>query len=89
MAEAMQQGADCVVTIGGIQSNHCRATGECRFHFQLNGVNMLPQLPWHGRLQGAASIVISISNHLSQRVSVMLLQFSWSHLVIFIFVVKN
>ncbi|KIY95661.1 hypothetical protein MNEG_12301, partial [Monoraphidium neglectum] len=26
MAEAKQQGADCVVTVGGIQSNHTRAT---------------------------------------------------------------
>lgn len=26
MADAKAQGADCVITIGGIQSNHCRAT---------------------------------------------------------------
>ncbi|CAI0400204.1 unnamed protein product [Linum tenue] len=26
MAEAVAQGADCVITVGGIQSNHCRAT---------------------------------------------------------------
>ena len=26
MAEAKREGADCIVTIGGIQSNHCRAT---------------------------------------------------------------
>lgn len=26
MAEAIEQGHDCVITIGGIQSNHCRAT---------------------------------------------------------------
>ena len=26
MAEALAGGHDCVVTIGGIQSNHCRAT---------------------------------------------------------------
>ncbi len=26
MAEALEAGADCIVTIGGIQSNHCRAT---------------------------------------------------------------
>ena len=26
LAEALAQGADCVVTLGGIQSNHCRAT---------------------------------------------------------------
>ena len=26
LAEAIAQGHDCVVTIGGIQSNHCRAT---------------------------------------------------------------
>lgn len=25
MADAMAQGADCVITIRGIQSNHCRA----------------------------------------------------------------
>lgn len=26
MAEVVAQGHDCVITIGGIQSNHCRAT---------------------------------------------------------------
>lgn len=26
LADAKAQGADCVITIGGIQSNHCRAT---------------------------------------------------------------
>lgn len=26
MAEALAGGHDCVITIGGIQSNHCRAT---------------------------------------------------------------
>ena len=26
MAEALEGGHDCVVTIGGVQSNHCRAT---------------------------------------------------------------
>ena len=26
IAEAMAQGADTLITIGGIQSNHCRAT---------------------------------------------------------------
>eukprot|EP00955_Chlamydomonas_euryale_P047152 353600-Chlamydomonas_euryale.AAC.2 len=26
LAEAKERGCDCVVTIGGIQSNHCRAT---------------------------------------------------------------
>ena len=26
LAEAMDQSADCVITIGGVQSNHCRAT---------------------------------------------------------------
>jgi D-cysteine desulfhydrase len=26
LAEALEQKADCIVTCGGIQSNHCRAT---------------------------------------------------------------
>ena len=26
LAEAMDEDADCVITIGGVQSNHCRAT---------------------------------------------------------------
>jgi len=26
MAKAVQENADCIVTCGGIQSNHCRAT---------------------------------------------------------------
>lgn len=29
MAEARQRGHDCVITIGGIQSNHARATVRC------------------------------------------------------------
>lgn len=28
MAEVKAQGHDCVVTIGGIQSNHCRCAAE-------------------------------------------------------------
>ena len=26
LAEALDEGCDCVITVGGIQSNHCRAT---------------------------------------------------------------
>ncbi|KAJ0049627.1 hypothetical protein Pint_16793 [Pistacia integerrima] len=29
LADAVAQGADCIITIGGIQSNHCRATACC------------------------------------------------------------
>ncbi|KAK9947374.1 hypothetical protein M0R45_003003 [Rubus argutus] len=31
MADAMAKGADCIITIGGIQSNHCRATAVHAF----------------------------------------------------------
>jgi D-cysteine desulfhydrase len=27
LADAIDKGSDCVITVGGIQSNHCRATG--------------------------------------------------------------
>lgn len=36
MAEAVAQGADCVVTIGGIQSNHCRATAVAAKYLHLD-----------------------------------------------------
>jgi 1-aminocyclopropane-1-carboxylate deaminase/D-cysteine desulfhydrase-like pyridoxal-dependent ACC family enzyme len=35
MADAMQQGCDSVITIGGIQSNHCRATSTCATYLGL------------------------------------------------------
>ena len=34
MAEALEQGHDCVITIGGIQSNHCRATAVAARYVQ-------------------------------------------------------
>ncbi|KAF8389642.1 hypothetical protein HHK36_024161 [Tetracentron sinense] len=36
MADAMAQGADCVITIGGIQSNHCRATAVAAKYLNLD-----------------------------------------------------
>ncbi|XP_021292062.1 bifunctional D-cysteine desulfhydrase/1-aminocyclopropane-1-carboxylate deaminase, mitochondrial [Herrania umbratica] len=36
MAEAVAQGADCVITIGGIQSNHCRATAVAAKYLNLD-----------------------------------------------------
>ncbi|KAJ0981215.1 hypothetical protein J5N97_009470 [Dioscorea zingiberensis] len=36
MAEALAQGADCVITVGGIQSNHCRATAVSAKYLNLD-----------------------------------------------------
>ncbi|WCJ42320.1 D-cysteine desulfhydrase [Euphorbia peplus] len=36
MADAVASGADCVVTIGGIQSNHCRATAVAATYLGLD-----------------------------------------------------
>ncbi len=36
MAAAVEAGADCVVTIGGIQSNHCRATAAAARYLGLD-----------------------------------------------------
>ncbi|KAJ4823447.1 hypothetical protein Tsubulata_051085, partial [Turnera subulata] len=36
MADALAQGADCVVTVGGIQSNHCRATAVAAKYLNLD-----------------------------------------------------
>ncbi|GAB4842682.1 hypothetical protein Ancab_012658 [Ancistrocladus abbreviatus] len=36
MADAVAQGADCIVTIGGIQSNHCRATAVAAKYLNLD-----------------------------------------------------
>jgi len=36
LADAIQQGADCVITCGGIQSNHCRATAVSARHLGLD-----------------------------------------------------
>ncbi|CAH9066070.1 unnamed protein product [Cuscuta epithymum] len=35
-ADAVAQGADCIVTIGGIQSNHCRATAVAAKYLNLD-----------------------------------------------------
>ncbi|KAH7679873.1 1-aminocyclopropane-1-carboxylate deaminase/D-cysteine desulfhydrase protein [Dioscorea alata] len=36
LAEALAQGADCVITIGGVQSNHCRATAVAAKYLNLD-----------------------------------------------------
>ncbi|XP_068663354.1 D-cysteine desulfhydrase 1, mitochondrial [Aristolochia californica] len=36
MADVIAQGADCVITIGGIQSNHCRATAVAAKYLNLD-----------------------------------------------------
>ncbi|KAG2654372.1 hypothetical protein PVAP13_1NG484200 [Panicum virgatum] len=36
MADALAQGADCVITVGGIQSNHCRATAVAAKYLNLD-----------------------------------------------------
>src|SRR5437868_3940293 len=36
MADAMAQGADCIITVGGIQSNHCRATAVAAKYLNLD-----------------------------------------------------
>lgn len=36
LADAVAQGADCVITIGGIQSNHCRATAVAAKYLNLD-----------------------------------------------------
>lgn len=41
MAEAADAGADCVVTIGGIQSNHCRATAAAARYLGMDSVLIL------------------------------------------------
>ncbi|OQS02352.1 D-cysteine desulfhydrase [Thraustotheca clavata] len=41
LAEAIAQGADCVVTCGGIQSNHCRATAVSARMLGLDSVLIL------------------------------------------------
>ncbi|OMO69409.1 Tryptophan synthase beta subunit-like PLP-dependent enzymes superfamily [Corchorus capsularis] len=41
MAEAVAQGADCIITIGGIQSNHCRATAVAAKYLNLDSYLIL------------------------------------------------
>ncbi|KAL3835293.1 hypothetical protein ACJIZ3_010029 [Penstemon smallii] len=36
LADAVAQGADCIITIGGIQSNHCRATAVASKYLNLD-----------------------------------------------------
>lgn len=36
LAEAVAQGADCIITIGGIQSNHARATAVAAKYLDLD-----------------------------------------------------
>ncbi|XP_059645259.1 bifunctional D-cysteine desulfhydrase/1-aminocyclopropane-1-carboxylate deaminase, mitochondrial [Cornus florida] len=36
LADAVGQGADCIITIGGIQSNHCRATAVAAKYLNLD-----------------------------------------------------
>ncbi|XP_039036517.1 bifunctional D-cysteine desulfhydrase/1-aminocyclopropane-1-carboxylate deaminase, mitochondrial-like [Hibiscus syriacus] len=41
LAEAVEQGADCIITIGGIQSNHCRATAVAAKYLNLDSYLIL------------------------------------------------
>jgi 1-aminocyclopropane-1-carboxylate deaminase/D-cysteine desulfhydrase-like pyridoxal-dependent ACC family enzyme len=41
MADAVAQGADCVITVGGIQSNHCRATAVAAKYVNLDSYLIL------------------------------------------------
>ncbi|KAH8933317.1 hypothetical protein BDL97_18G024200 [Sphagnum fallax] len=41
LADAKEQGADCVITIGGIQSNHCRATAVAARYIGLDSYLIL------------------------------------------------
>ncbi|KAI3977140.1 hypothetical protein MKX01_029679, partial [Papaver californicum] len=41
MADAVAQGADCIITIGGIQSNHCRATAVAGRYLNLDSYLIL------------------------------------------------
>ncbi|XP_050219154.1 bifunctional D-cysteine desulfhydrase/1-aminocyclopropane-1-carboxylate deaminase, mitochondrial [Mercurialis annua] len=41
MADAVDKGADCVITIGGIQSNHCRATAVAAKYLNLDSYLIL------------------------------------------------
>jgi 1-aminocyclopropane-1-carboxylate deaminase/D-cysteine desulfhydrase-like pyridoxal-dependent ACC family enzyme len=36
LSDAVAQGADCVITVGGIQSNHCRATAVAAKYLNLD-----------------------------------------------------
>lgn len=48
LADALAQGADCVVTIGGIQSNHCRATAVAARYLNLDCYLILRTSKVHG-----------------------------------------
>ncbi|CAA6664713.1 unnamed protein product [Spirodela intermedia] len=41
LADAVAQGADCIVTVGGIQSNHCRATAVAARYLNLDSYLIL------------------------------------------------
>ncbi|XP_078444628.1 D-cysteine desulfhydrase [Wolffia australiana] len=41
LADAVEEGADCVVTVGGIQSNHCRATAVAARYLNLDSYLIL------------------------------------------------
>ena len=41
LADAVAQEADCVVTVGGIQSNHCRATAVAARYLNLDSFLIL------------------------------------------------
>lgn len=41
LADAVSQGSDCVITVGGIQSNHCRATAVAAKYLNLDSYLIL------------------------------------------------
>ena len=65
MAEALTQGCDCVVTIGGVQSNHCRATAAAAKHLGLDAylVRVVPSRARDRRLFGHCAVPIWSHGH--------------------------
>jgi len=49
MAEALANGHDCVITIGGIQSNHCRATAAAATYLGMDCHLILRNTEHHAR----------------------------------------
>lgn len=71
MAEAVAEGADCVITVGGVQSNHCRATAVAAKYLNLDCYLVLRTskvrdettiLMCNGRTLSKAIFIISILN---------------------------
>lgn len=70
VADAVAEGADCIITIGGVQSNHCRATAvaakysnlDCYLILRTSKVSKQSNINGAGAFLGLGLILLDLNS---------------------------